>query len=145
MPRVKYWSPAVLWMVMIFLMSTDSFSAPNTSSVIEPLIRLLFPAASAGTVQMVHGALRKAGHVIEYFVLGLLYFRAFRGGSPVRWQGRWAALSVLAVLAYAATDEFHQSFAPSRTASVIDVAIDAAGGLFSQALLFLRHRCGRSA
>jgi VanZ family protein len=38
-------------------------------------------------------------------------------------------LGLLLVVIYALLDEFHQSFVPSRTASVYDSAIDIAGGL----------------
>jgi VanZ family protein len=36
---------------------------------------------------------------------------------------------MLLVVIYALLDEFHQSFVPSRTASIYDSAIDVAGGL----------------
>ncbi len=127
-------------MALIFLMSTDLFSSGNTSSVLGPVLSLLLPGASQETVEMLHGALRKAGHISEYFVLGLLLFRAFRGGSEGRWEGKWVVCSLLVVIAYAASDEFHQSFIPSRTASVVDVAIDTAGGILSQVFMALKKR-----
>lgn len=139
-PSMKYWFPVFIWMALIFLMSTDLFSSGNTSSVVGPVLSLLFPGVSQETVEMVHKALRKSGHVAEYFVLGLLLFRAFRGGSVVRWQWKWVVFSILAVIAYAATDEFHQSFVPSRTASAADVAIDTAGGILSQVFFAIKKR-----
>jgi VanZ family protein len=36
---------------------------------------------------------------------------------------------LLIIVCYALLDEFHQSFVPSRTASLYDSAIDIAGGL----------------
>jgi VanZ family protein len=38
-----------------------------------------------------------------------------------------AGLVLLSCAAYAASDEFHQSFVPSRTASLRDVTIDLCG------------------
>ncbi len=76
--------------------------------------------------------IRKAGHVIEYFILGLLMFRGFRGGSTAEWKWRWSLSAVIGVVLWAVTDELHQSFIPTRTASITDVGIDAAGGVLAQ-------------
>jgi VanZ family protein len=43
---------------------------------------------------------------------------------------------------YALLDEYHQSFVPSRTASIFDSMIDMAGGL--TALLIVRRRTADS-
>ena len=42
------------------------------------------------------------------------------------------------VVVYALLDEYHQSFVPSRTASIFDSLIDMAGGL--TVLIFIRSR-----
>jgi VanZ family protein len=68
--------------------------------------------------------LRKCAHLTEYAILAVLLVRAT--GSY-----RWAFL--LAV-AYAGTDEFHQTFVRGRHGSPIDVGIDAAGALIGIAL-----------
>jgi len=46
------------------------------------------------------------------------------------------------VVVYAWIDEYHQSFVPSRTASIFDSLIDMAGGL--TALLIVRKRTSDS-
>jgi len=61
--------------------------------------------------------LRKLAHTTEYAVLGALLVRALR--SP------WLAFAL--GVAYAASDEFHQTFVRGRHGSPIDVAIDAVG------------------
>jgi VanZ family protein len=48
------------------------------------------------------------------------------------------------VVAYALSDEFHQSFYPSRTASIYDSMIDSVGGLAALVLLTIRHRSAAS-
>lgn len=88
----------------------------------------------------IHALIRKAGHVIEYFVLGLLLFRTFRGGSISSWNWRWSFFAVIVVVLWAASDEFHQSFVSTRTASAVDVGIDTAGGIFAQFAGALWHR-----
>jgi len=126
-------------MAVIFWMSTGMFAAQNTALFIEPLIRLLMPWISHGTAKVIHGLVRKSGHVTEYFILGLLLFRAFRSGSDERRLWKWALASFLVAVVYATSDEFHQSFVPTRTASLVDVGIDATGALLAQLLAVCRH------
>ena len=135
----KYWVPVLLWMSFIFWMSTGSFAAQNTSLIIEPLLHFLMPSISQEKVAMIHGVIRKFGHVTEYFILGILLFRAFRGGSKELRNLRWAFSSLLIVVLYAASDEFHQSFVTARTASLFDVAIDTLGGILAQGVSVLWH------
>jgi len=62
---------------------------------------------------------RKLVHMAEYGLLWWLWCRAFGFRRPV--------LAAVIALAYAATDEFHQTFVHGRVGSPIDWAIDAAG------------------
>jgi VanZ family protein len=63
--------------------------------------------------------LRKAAHMAEYGLLWFLWYRALELRSP------WPAVAI--TLAYAATDEFHQTFVEGRHGTLVDVLIDAAG------------------
>jgi len=85
--------------------------------------------------ERIHFAVRKAGHVIEYAIFGLLLFRAIRGGRT-GWSWRWALGAIAIAAVYAMTDEWHQSFVPSRTPSVWDVLIDTTGAALGQVLFF---------
>ncbi|HWR58400.1 MAG TPA: VanZ family protein [Thermodesulfovibrionales bacterium] len=134
-----YWSPVILWMGFIFWMSSGTFSSDNTSSIIKPFLLFLFPRISPQEIDMVHGIIRKCGHVGEYFILGLLLFRAFRAGSNESRMRRWTSSAFLVVLLYAASDELHQSFVATRTASFFDIAIDAVGGVLAQGVSALRQ------
>jgi VanZ family protein len=142
---LKYWFPVILWLGVTFLMSTGTFSASNTSRIIEPLMRFFFPHISEGQLQHVHFLIRKMAHLTEYFVLGLLLFRAFRRGSADAKTWRWAFSSLVAAALFAGVDEFHQSFVSSRTASFIDVGIDTLGGFLAQCVVLVRSRFGKSA
>ena len=62
---------------------------------------------------------RKAVHMVEYGLLFVLWWRAFRWRAPL-------AAALIAV-GYAATDEVHQLSVHGRVGSPRDVAIDAAG------------------
>ena len=136
----KYSLPVILWMCFIFWMSTETFSSENTVSVVETILRFLAPKISSQEVDLIHALIRKSAHVVEYFILGLLLFRAFRGGSIGSWKWRWSFFALIVVILWAASDEFHQSFVPTRTASVVDVAIDTAGGIIAQFVGILWHR-----
>jgi VanZ family protein len=85
-----------------------------------------------GTIDLVG---RKAIHMTEYGLLWFLWHRAFRYRSP------WAAAAI--ALAYAATDEWHQTFVKGRHGSPVDWAIDAAGVAVAWGLL--RARAARRA
>ena len=63
--------------------------------------------------------LRKGAHMTEYGLLWFLWWRALRYGSRLP--------AVLIALAYAATDELHQTFVAGRHGSPVDWCIDAAG------------------
>jgi len=117
---LKYWLPVVAWMSLIFSLSTSVGSATNTSRFIDPILHWLIPNISPGAAEKSHFVIRKAGHLSEYAVLGLLLWRALRQtrlgmSGKTSWKSAVAALVLSA--AYAATDEFHQSFVPTRTPS----------------------------
>jgi VanZ family protein len=63
--------------------------------------------------------LRKAAHMAEYGLLWFLWQRALDTPTP------WPAVAI--TLAYAASDELHQSFVEGRHGTPVDVLIDAVG------------------
>jgi VanZ family protein len=142
--NVKYWFPVVVWMCFIFWMSTAMFAAQNTSSIIEPILRFLMPSISHKELEHIHFLIRKLAHVTEYFISGLLLFRAFRSGSEERHAWRWALYSFLVLVLIAATDEYHQSFVSERTSSIVDVGIDSIGGVLALVVSTLNRRFARS-
>jgi VanZ family protein len=100
---LSLWAPVVAWAALIFALS----SIPHLGT-------------GLGTWDTI---LRKCAHASEYAVLGALLLRAL-ANAP-------AAL-VLAV-AYAGSDELHQTFVRGRHGSPYDVLIDAAGALIGLA------------
>lgn len=127
--RVWRYGPLVIWMMFISFASTAEFSSINTSRFIGPFLLWLFPDLSESRLAAIHFLTRKAGHFTEYAILGFLARRAFITSSKAFIQRRWFELGFLLIACYALLDEFHQSFVPSRTASIYDSAIDVAGGL----------------
>ena len=94
----------------------------------------LFPNTSAETLATIHFITRKLAHFTEYAILGFLAARAFRP------YPRWFLISAVLIVVYALLDEYHQSFVPSRTASVFDSLIDMAGGLTALIVISKRNR-----
>jgi VanZ family protein len=131
LPRfVKYWMPAIVWMALIFIGSTDVLSAEHTSRFLVPILRWLDPQISWATLNAIQTIIRKLGHVTEYAILAGLMWRALRGGMV--WKSKKSILFAIVWIAcavFAASDEFHQSFVPSRTSSFHDVMIDICGAL----------------
>ena len=125
------WGPALVWAVLISVLSTGLFTAENTSRVIIPILHRLFPQAPLATLVEIHHFVRKSAHFIEYFILSLLILRGIRGERRET-HLRWALLATLIVAAYASLDELHQAFVPGRTAAVTDVLLDTTGGIAAQ-------------
>lgn len=102
----KLWVPVFLWCGLIFYLS----SVPSLET----------PFGAWDTL------LRKGAHISEYFILAFLLYRAFCGTFRLGafYLIFWPAL--LSFL-YAASDEFHQSFVPTRGPSIADVMIDSLG------------------
>src|SRR6266481_6992765 len=138
--RLSRYGPLILWAALIFIGSTDLLSAANTGGVLVRPVLWLFPHASERTVAIYQLATRKTGHLTEYFVFALLCARAFRTSSRELLRQHWFWTSLLLVIVYSLSDEFHQSFYPSRTASIYDCMIDSVGGLAALVWLAIRRR-----
>jgi VanZ family protein len=129
----------VVWAGLIFTFSTDTFSSEHTQSVVVGVLHTLFPGAAEGTLLALHDFFRKSAHVGEYFVFGVLLFRAFRTPG-YGWQWRWALLAILAAALYASSDEMHQIVVPSRGASIWDALLDTSGASVAQLATWITNR-----
>lgn len=144
---LRYWLPLLIWMGVIFSASADTQSTQRSSRLIEPFLRWLWPEIPPQKIEAVRWLVRKAAHMTEYGILAWLCWRALR--RPVRgdvrpWSWRIAGCALLAVVLYAATDEWHQSFVPNRTGALLDVMIDTAGGVAGLGVVWLLARRGRN-
>jgi VanZ family protein len=111
MRAISRFGPPVALMALIFFFSAQ----PDLST-------------GLGTWDLV---LRKLAHMAEYGLLWLLWLRALGTDHPL------AAAGI--TLAYAATDELHQSFVEGRHGTPVDVAIDAVGVAIAAALYAQRR------
>jgi len=133
--RPAHWLPPVAWMGVILWLGSGDFSATETSSILDPLLSWLFPLATPAEIAAGHRLLRKAAHLTVYAILALLWYHGLAHGTRIG-AGRCALIALAVSVAWAGIDETWQALVPSRTGTVRDVAIDAAGA--SMALGF-RH------
>ncbi|CAN5207027.1 VanZ family protein [soil metagenome] len=109
--KLYYWAPPILWMIIIFTLSSQQ------RVVVSDITSINF-------------IFFKTLHVIEYATLFFLLFRAFHKQSNVSLQNAFFFSIMIAIL-YAASDELHQTFVPTREGSPRDVIIDTIGILSS--------------
>jgi VanZ family protein len=71
----------------------------------------------------------KLGHALEYGILAVLLYRAFRLGTPEKLARHAFVLAWITAVAYGVTDEWHQSFVPPRVPAASDLLADTVGSL----------------
>ena len=124
--------PLLLWMSLIFSLSTNSASAARTNPIVNQILLKILPGAAtyltASQIDAIDFCLRKGAHITEYTILSLLAFRAFRYGRA-NFKNHMAFAPLLLCILYAASDEYHQSFYSQRGSSPIDVFTDSFGVL----------------
>jgi len=108
----EYWlfylAPIFLWMLIIYILSSQS----------------TFTSGS-GSFDLIAYLLRKSAHVGEYFVLTVLIARSIDVlGQSIN---RVLFLSGGFALLYALSDELHQTFVPLRDGKIMDIGIDLIG------------------
>jgi VanZ family protein len=139
---VIYVLPMLIWMGFIYFMSTDRASAANTRPVVNGILRRLFPTIdqhlTSEQIERIDWNIRKTAHVTEYAILCILAYRAVTFGDP-RFRHRNVIVPLLISIGYAATDEYHQSFHPSRDGAAADVFFDSFGGLLGLVLCLWRQ------
>ena len=82
---------------------------------------------------------RKAAHIIEFCILGALWYGFFYLSPNGRFKPTTAAF--LVSLTYAVSDEVHQYFVPGRAARLYDVGFDTLGIVLGiLAVIFILRR-----
>lgn len=118
------WLPAALYAGIIFYLSHQ----PHPE---EQLPEFLFTKVSDKLV-----------HAVEYGILALLCYRAFRRSAGMTLASYAVLSSIVAASLYGASDELHQLFVPFREASPWDWLADTAGAAMAAIganLLLERH------
>ena len=114
-------------MALIFAFSQDSESGSHSGWVVrilrEAWLGLTGTTPEPAVLATLHLGLRKLAHMTEFGILYLLLRRA----GPGRPQ------AFLLTVLYAASDELHQAFVPTRVAGPVDVLVDSAGACLALA------------
>ena len=139
------WAPVAIWAALIFYFSAGSFSAQDTSQILQPALNWFFPGISMDQFEIVHLTIRKLGHLGEYFIFAVLVFRALRRQRNEYRDLHHNTLTIGIVFLYAGSDELHQLFVPNRTASFADVLLDTLGGACAVVCMALYRRRKKSA
>ena len=121
MNHLKNWLSSLLMMALIFAFSS-------------------IPSREMPRFGAFDFSVKKLGHAFGYALLALANLRGLGGKRP------W--LAWLMTVAYAATDELHQSFVPGRHPSPVDVLLfdnlGALAGLWAGSLFCKRKNSGNS-
>lgn len=103
------WLPLLGWMLIIFVASSRTATQLPSFGLADWLVK-------------------KGGHMAAYAIHLLL----------AQWAVRDWRLAFLITFLYACSDEYHQTFVPTRNGSPVDVGIDMAGA--AVAWLAMRRR-----
>lgn len=127
--RFLFWGLAIIWMAVIFAFSSQANSGAYTEAYL----------------QEANVPVRKLAHMFEFAVLAVLYQSALARSiaktneqSKIKFKHYWLAF-ILAFL-YALSDEWHQSFVPGRSSSLLDSGVDAIGALIGLTTLYWLRR-----
>ena len=135
--RWSRYLPLLLWLVVIWLASSPQMSASQTSRFVAPIARFFYPDISPEALRVVHVAVRKTAHFVEYAVLALIAARAFLGSRRPLLNRYWFLCAFALVVACSLLDEYHQSLVSSRTGTIYDSLLDMTGGLIALTVVFL--------
>ena len=111
---------------LIFSLSTATFSSAQTEALITSLYSQLMPWFAALSIETADLLIRKLAHLSEYFIFRFLVSHVLQKRSALM-SVRQISVAIPLGIIYAISDELHQSFVPSRTASAMDVLLDTIG------------------
>ena len=124
----------VVWMIVVFCLSNQN---GEQSGALSKKVALLVSFGNEKTAETIEPTVRKVAHITEYAIGAMIFF-----GILVTYQkyvlGMRVAMTLGFILVFAGLDEIHQAFIVERSASLIDVGIDAFGaalGLLGACLL----------
>lgn len=111
---VKRWLPSILLCIFIYCLS--SLQGASVVGLLPDT------KASYQTDIVVH----KTIHFFIYMTLCLSFYRATKN----------IPLAIILASLYGITDEFHQTFVPTRSGKVFDIVVDSAGATLGGVLLW---------
>ena len=133
---------AVFILIFVFSSFDATSSASQSSKIVNFIKKYIFP--DLGTLRNKHDIkivndtisfiVRKVAHLSVYTLLGVF---SFSGLWAVKNKKKRYFSAVGICMAYAITDEIHQSFVPGRSCELRDVIIDTCGSAFGALICLL--------
>ena len=118
-----YWAPVALYAGTIFFLSAQSHPEEQLPSF------------------LLEGVSDKVLHAVEYGILSLLCYRAFRWAAGPAVARQAVVLAIVTASVYGLTDEVHQLFVPFRESSWQDWLADTIGAVIgAMSWRFLRSK-----
>lgn len=140
----------LIWMTVIFIMSNQqgeesgAVSGSVSYQVVSAVNKVshwnLSEQEMIARAQDIQYPVRKCAHMTEYAILAILLVRHLCTYTSLRKQKRRWLFAWILTIAYAATDEYHQTFVNGRSGNPVDVGIDATGaciGLLAFGLYYM--------
>jgi VanZ family protein len=106
-----YWAPVALYAGTIFFLSAQSYPEEQLPSF------------------LLEGVSDKVLHAVEYSILSLLCYRAFRWAAGPAVARQAVVLAIVTASVFGLTDEVHQLFVPFRESSWQDWLADTIGAV----------------
>ena len=106
-----YWMPVVLYAGMIFYLSSQSHPEERLPSL------------------LLEGVSDKVLHAVEYGILSLLCYRAFRWAAGPAVAHTAVVLAIVTASVYGLTDEVHQLFVPFASRAALFWLADTIGAV----------------
>lgn len=153
MRKSLYWLFPFIWMIVIFISSSQPYEKQNIQPFLTDTIDLSFlepyvnwisftynqsevSVERLGIYGLIEFFIRKGAHVFVFLILCCLFFLALKQTTKIKLSLQLIISFILTVL-YAAFDEFHQGFTENRTSYMGDVLLDGFGGGLGIVLLVM--------
>ena len=133
MKKILYTILLILWMLMMFMFSSQNGSLSDKTSggitgVITHIVQNIFNIENNQYEQLhrtISMIVRKTAHLTLYILGGVLSYCTYNSYKQVNLND--LKYIVIFMILYAISDEIHQYFVPGRSAEIRDVLIDVLG------------------
>lgn len=148
--RVWWIRPLAVLLVTLFIWSHSLAPAAESSEESGRFVALLAPFLKKinAAPELWQTLVRKAAHMTEFALLGLVWTAALLRRKAMSWPGRMGIAAAVS-MATALIDETIQLFSPGRSGQISDVWVDLLGAVIGIALaavvagLIARRGAGR--